>query len=174
MEEFRNFWHRKTVRCPTQRVSVSQRRWANLLQTQSSEQRTYLQSRGCWGLRSSRPGDGNACKSNAAVSDCLSCLGFIVWRAFVFVSHTFWCLEGSGCRTFHPRRSRGLWQGSTQRRPSRTRCSGGGAPGRCRCRSPHTAVAVRTGGGGTDVRPDVHDRPNKMLISSLDTRKIKH
>lgn len=65
VEEFRNFWHRKTVTCQTQRVRASQRRSANLLMAQTlrsgAEQLTYLRSTGCWGLRSSHPGDGNAC-----------------------------------------------------------------------------------------------------------------
>lgn len=141
-------------------------------QDSGAKQRMYLQSRGCWGLRSSHPGDGNACKSNVALSVCLSCSEFIIVVCVcVCVTHTSWYLEGSGCRTFHPRRSTGLWQGSTQHRPSRTRCSGGGGPGRCRCQSPSTAVAVRIRRGGSDLRWDVHDRPNKML---MDTIKIKH
>lgn len=44
----------------------------------------------------------------------------------------------------HPRRSKGLGPGSTQRRLSRTRCIDGGAPGRCLCWSPRTVVAVVT------------------------------
>lgn len=159
-------------------MSQRNEEWANLLETQTL--RSGLRSKaanvppeqrvlGSPFLTSWRR---KRLENNAAVSACLSCLGFIMWCALVFVSHTFWCLEGSGCRTFHPRRSTGLWQGSTRHRPSRTHCSGGGEPGRCRCLSPHTAVAVRIRRGSTDVRRDVHDRP-KMLISSLDTIKIK-
>lgn len=73
----------------------------------------------------------------------------LVCVSLVFVSQTSWCLAGSECRMFHPRHSTGLWQGSTQHRPSHTHCSGEGEPGQCLCLIPDTAVAVKTQSGGT-------------------------
>lgn len=147
MEEFRNFWHRKTARCQTQRVRARQRRSANLLVTQTDEgsQRTS----GAQGVGISVPhvlATETPAERHRGWS--LPCLEAIMRRAFVIVSPTSWCWAGSGCRMFRPRRSTGLWRGSTQRRPSRTRCSGGGGPGRCPCQSPRTAVAARVNRGG--------------------------
>lgn len=143
------FWHTKTVRCKTQRVRASQRRWANLLenQEQSSERTSRAE-----GVGVSIP---HILATETPVEQCRSVnllILFGIHHCGAFASHTSWCSEGNECRTFHPRRSTGLWQGSTQRRPSRTRCSDGGGPGRCRCLSPRTAVAVRIRRGGSHLR----------------------
>lgn len=62
-------------------------------QSSGAKQRTYLQSRGCWGHRSSHPDDGNACKaiqlyqiiflvwdSSCGVHLCLCHTPFGVWE----------------------------------------------------------------------------------------------
>lgn len=68
---------------------------------------------------------------------------------------------------FHPRRSMGLWPGSTQRRPSRTHCSGEGEPGQCLCLSPDTAVAVRTQSGGASSKNGFQGCPRVRVKISL-------
>lgn len=102
----------------------------------------------------------NPCKS-ALVSKCVS---FFFNYQFVWIE-TSWCLAGSGCKRFHPRRSRDLWPGSTQRRPFRRRCSGAVGPGRCLCPSPGTAVAVRTHSGRGYTWEKQH--PNKYIFTYL-------
>lgn len=92
------------------------------------------------------------------VSLSFSCSEWIIWCvSLVFVSQTSWCLAGSECRMFHPRHSTGLWQGSTQHRPSHTHCSGEGEPGQCLCLIPDTAVAVKTQSGGTYFKRGFQD-----------------